>query len=424
MANPQTIKNGALHSVYPFLYGFDFDETDMDNRFASLLETHAALFSKTDAKLFSTAGRSELGGNHTDHNLGKVIAATINLDTIAAVSPRNDTKVVLISEGYPAVEVDLSNLGKVSSEENTTQALVRGIGAAFSKRGLSIGGWEANTTSRVLKGSGLSSSAAIEILCGTIFNHLYNEDVLTPVELAIIGKFSENEYFGKPSGLMDQIACANGGIVGIDFRDGDNPVVVPVPFSFSQHGYALAIVDTGGNHADLTPEYAAVPKEMRLVAAQFGKENLRQISKEEFEAKLPQLRATLNNDRALLRAIHFYSENERVSSMVTALQKNDFPSYLALVKASGESSFCFLQNLYPASNPKEQGLSLAIALTRNILGEQYVARVHGGGFAGTIQAYVPLNKIQSYTKSMETVFGKGSVTAICIRQKPTCCIAE
>ena len=320
--------------------------------------------------------------------------------------------------------MDLSNLEKVSSEENTTQALVRGIGSAFSKRGLSIGGWEANTTSRVLKGSGLSSSAAVEILCGTIFNHLYNEDVLTPVELAIIGKFSENEYFGKPSGLMDQIACANGGIVGIDFKDSDNPVVTPVPFSFGQHGYALAIVDTGGNHADLTPEYAAVPKDMRLVAAQFGKENLRQISKDEFEAKLPELRTTLNNDRALLRAMHFYHENERVTDMVEALQKNDFPSYLALVKASGESSFCFLQNLYPASNPREQGLSLALAISGNILGEQCVARVHGGGFAGTIQAYVPLDKLKTYTKTMESVFGKGSVTAIAIRQKPTCCIAE
>lgn len=424
MATIQTVKTGGLHPVYPFLYGFDFDETDMDNRFASLLETHTALFSKTEAKLFSTAGRSELGGNHTDHNLGKVLAATINLDTIAAVSPRNDTKVVLISEGYPAVEVDLTNLGKIPSEENTTQALVRGIGAAFVKRGLSIGGWEANTTSRVLKGSGLSSSAAVEILCGTIFNHLYNEDVLTPVELAIIGKFSENEYFGKPSGLMDQIACANGGIVGIDFKDSDNPVVTPVPFSFGQHGYALAIVDTGGNHADLTPEYAAVPKDMRLVAAQFGKENLRQIPKDEFEAKLPELRTTLNNDRALLRAMHFYHENERVTEMVEALQKNDFPSYLALVKASGESSFCFLQNLYPTSNPREQGLSLALAITDNILGEQCVARVHGGGFAGTIQAYVPLDKLQTYTKTMESVFGKGSVTAIAIRQKPTCCIAE
>jgi galactokinase len=424
MANPQTIKNGDLHQLYPSLYGLGFDEADMDNRFLSLLKTHSALFSNEEAMLFSTAGRSELGGNHTDHNLGKVIAATINLDTIAAVSKREDRKVILVSEGYPAVEVDLANLEKVPSEENTTHALVRGIGAAFAKKGLTIGGWQANTTSRVLKGSGLSSSAAVEILCGTIFNHLFNSDVLTPVELAIIGKFSENEYFGKPSGLMDQIACANGGIVGIDFKDSDNPVVTPVPFSFGQHGYALTIVDTGGNHADLTPEYAAVPKEMRLVAAQFGKENLRQISQTEFEDKIPELRTTLNNDRALLRAIHFYHENERVSSMVEALQKNDFSTYLALVKASGESSFCFLQNLYPTVNPREQGLSLALALTSNILGDTGVARVHGGGFAGTIQAYVPLDKLAAYTETMEKVFGKGSVTPIAIRQKSTCCLAE
>jgi galactokinase len=410
--------------MYPSLYGLNFDESDMDDRYVSLLETHTALFSNKEAMLFTTAGRSELGGNHTDHNLGKVLAATINLDTIAAVSKRTDRKVVLISEGYPAVEVDLSNLEKVPSEENTTHALVRGIAAAFVQRGLTVGGWEANTTSRVLKGSGLSSSAAVEILCGTIFNHLYNSDVLTPVELALIGKFSENEYFGKPSGLMDQVACANGGIVGIDFEDAANPIVTPVPFSFGQHGYALAIVDTGGNHADLTPEYASVPREMRLVAAQFGKENLREISKEEFEAKLPELRTMLNNDRALLRAIHFYNENERVTSMIDALQTNDFPTYLSLVKASGESSFCFLQNLYPTTNPREQGLSLALAMTATILGDQSIARVHGGGFAGTIQAYVPLDRLSEYITTMEKIFGNGSVTPISIRQKPTCCIAE
>ncbi|WP_320130222.1 galactokinase family protein [uncultured Sphaerochaeta sp.] len=424
MANLKTIKNGELHTVYPLLYASNYDEADMDNRFASLLKTHANLFSKQDASLFSTAGRSELGGNHTDHNLGKVLAATINLDTIAAVGKREDSKVLLVSEGYPLVEVDLSNLDKLDSEENTTPALVRGIAAAFKQRGLTIGGWEANTTSRVLKGSGLSSSAAVEVLCGTIFNHLYNADVLTPVDLAIIGKYSENEYFGKPSGLMDQIACANGGIVGIDFKESDKPVVTPVPFSFGEYGYVLAIIDTGGNHADLTKEYASIPKEMHQVAAQFGKSNLRDITLQDFETELPRLRKILGNDRALLRALHFFNENNRVSAMIEALYKKDMETYLALVRASGESSFCFLQNCYPSFSPDEQGISLAIALTKDFLGEQSTVRIHGGGFAGTIQVYVPIDSLASYTLFMEKFFGRGSVTPIAIRQQPTCCLSE
>lgn len=424
MATVEMIREGLLHEVYPSLYAKRYDKNEMDARYISLLDTHTKLFKTSDAQLFSTAGRSELGGNHTDHNLGKVLAATINLDTIAAVSPRDDNRVVLVSEGYPSVEIDLASLQMVESEKNTTEALLRGIAFAFKERGIAIGGWQANTTSRVLKGSGLSSSAAIEVLCGTIFNHLFNEDQLSPIELAIIGQFSENHYFGKPSGLMDQVACANGGIVSIDFKDAQNPVVTPIPFSFEKHGYHLVIVDTGGNHADLTPEYASVPKEMRQVAAFFGKQNLREVETEAFANALPHLRKQLNNDRALLRAIHFFGENERVSSMLNALKGEDMQTYLSQVRSSGESSFCFLQNLYPTTNPAEQGLSLGIAMTKEILGDLSTVRVHGGGFAGTIQAYVPTDKLTLFSDYLESVFGKGSVTVIAVRERESCCIAE
>ncbi len=424
MATVEMIKEGVLHEVYPHLYATSYNQGEMDERYISLLEEHSKLFDREGATLFSTAGRSELGGNHTDHNLGRVLAATINLDTIAAVSLREDNRVVLVSEGYPSVEIDLASLEMVEEEKNTTEALLRGIAFAFKERGIAIGGWQANTTSRVLKGSGLSSSAAIEVLCGTIFNHLFNEDKLTPIELAIIGQFSENHYFGKPSGLMDQVACANGGIVSIDFKDAAHPVVTPVPFSFEQYGYHLVIVDTGGNHADLTPEYAAVPKEMRQVASFFGKQNLREVEHAAFAKGLPKLRKQLDNDRSLLRASHFFAENERVSAMLEALKKEDIQSYLAQVRLSGESSFCFLQNLYPTTNPREQGLSLAIAMSKEVLGDEATVRVHGGGFAGTIQAYVPTEKLSSYTAYLESVFGEGSVTLIAVRERESCCIAE
>ena len=424
MATVEMIRDGLLHEAYPHLYAKRYDKSEMDVRYMSLMENHTKLFKKEDMFLFSTAGRSELGGNHTDHNLGKVLAATINLDTIAAVSLRDDTKVVLTSDGYPSVEIELTSLEMREAEKNTTEALLRGIAFSFKEKGIAIGGWQANTTSRVLKGSGLSSSAAIEVLCATIFNHLFNDDKLSPIELALIGQFSENHYFGKPSGLMDQVACANGGIVSIDFKDAMHPIVTPVPFSFEKHGYHLVIVDTGGNHADLTPEYASVPKEMRQVATFFGKQNLREVEPASYRKALPQLRKQLNNDRALLRAIHFFKENERVSDMLAALVREDMQTYLDKVRTSGESSFCFLQNLYPTTYPQEQGLSLGIAMTKQILGDDAIVRVHGGGFAGTIQAYVPIDKILDFSHYLESVFGMGSVTVIAVRERESCCIAD
>jgi galactokinase len=421
MINTKGIKEGKLHEIYPHLYGSFYTEGKMDERFTKLVDTHSKLFKKDDVMLFSTAGRSELGGNHTDHNLGKVLACTISLDTVGAVTKTNDNVVTLISEGFPSVIVDLSNLEKVKDEENTTNSLIRGIAKAFSEKGLTIGGFNANTTTNVLKGSGLSSSAAIEILCATIFNHLFNDDKLTPVELSIISQYAENVYYGKPSGLMDQIACANGGIVEIDFKDNQNPIVTSKSLSFEDEGYALVIVDTKGDHENLTADYAAIPKEMKSVAAFYGKKCLREVSYEQFKSDIPEIRKSLKNDRAILRAIHFFNENSRVEKLVKAIDENNFNEYLSLINDCGRSSFCYLQNLY--AEPAVQGLPLALAISEGILDGTGASRVHGGGFAGTIQAYVPKNKLNKFVTEMNILFGDNSTTVLAVRQYPTCCMA-
>ncbi len=411
-----------ISHLYKDLYGDKYDRNDMDQRYESLLRRHEELFGVSEDKvaLFSTAGRTELAGNHTDHNLGMVIAGTINLDTIAAVSLRNDSKVIVNSEGFPEVVVDITDLEIKKEEENTTHALLRGIAKAFTDRGIKIGGWQANTTTRVLKGSGLSSSAAIEVLCAEIFNNLFNDDKLEPVELAKISQYAENVYFGKPSGLMDQIGCAQGGVVGIDFKDNKNPVLTPIAIDFEKFGYDLVIVDTKGNHADLTGEYAAVPVEMKEVAAFFGKSVLREVDYEEFIDSLPLLREKIKNDRAILRAFHYFNENLRVKAMLDCLKEDDFDSYLYYVEESGNSSFKYLQNVYPTINVKEQGLSLALAVSEDFLYGEGVCRVHGGGFAGTIQAYVPKDLTEDYIELIDSIFGPGSATVLAIRKKPTC----
>ena len=408
----------TLHKVYPDLYGNEYDEKEMDRRFEDLLKRHEELFGKKDAAIFSAAGRTEIAGNHTDHNLGKVIGGTINLDTIGAVSKRSDSKVIINSEGFPVVEVDISDLEPKEAEKNDTAALVRGIAEGFRRRGLTIGGWEANTTTRVLGGSGLSSSAAIEVLIAEIFNNFYNEDVLEPIELAKIGQFAENVYYGKPSGLLDQACCAQGGIVGIDFKDSENPVLTPLDVDFSSYGYTMIITNTHGSHADLTGEYAAVPPEMREIAAFYGKKNLREVEFSDFLRDMAEIRKKVQNDRALLRAYHFFTENKRVDLMLQELKDGDIDTFLYLVEESGNSSFRFLQNVYPSSSPANQGLSLAIALSEEILRGDGASRVHGGGFAGTIQAYVPDNLIDRYISGMEGLFGKGCTTKIAIRKMP------
>ena len=407
-----------LHGIYPSLYGKNYDEKDMDRRFESLIDKHKELFKRDDVMLFSAAGRSEIAGNHTDHNLGLVIGATINLDTIACVSKRDDSRVIIASEGFPVVDVDISDLEIKSEEKNTTEALIRGIAKAFKERDINVGGYQANTTTRVLKGSGLSSSAAIEVLAAEIFNNIYGSDKLDPVELAKIGQYAENVYFGKPSGLLDQISCAHGGIVGIDFKDPKNPQITPLDVDFEEHGYALVITDTKGNHADLTEEYASVPPEMRMVAAYYGKDNLREVEYADFISDIKEIREKLKNDRAILRAYHFFKENERVALMLQELKDESIDTFLMLVEESGNSSFKYLQNVYPSSSPSEQGLSLALALSEDVLEGEGASRVHGGGFAGTIQAYVPEYMVDKYIKRMESVFGEGCSTCIAIRKLP------
>ena len=367
--------------------------------------------------LFSAAGRTEIAGNHTDHNLGLVIGASINLDTIAAVTQRDDNTVTLASEGFPLCSIDITQDSVRENERNTTASLLRGIAKAFREKGVAIKGWEANVSSRVVVGSGLSSSASIEVLIAEIFNSLYNNDEYSPLELAKIGQYAENVYFGKPSGLLDQVCCATGGIVGIDFKDKSNPVVTPLQLDLSEYGLTMVITNTHGCHADLTAEYAAVPPEMRLVAGYFGKENLREVAFEDFISAMKEIRETLHNDRALLRAYHFFTENERVRFMLEELREGDIDTFLYNVNESGTSSFCFLQNVYPSISVKEQGLSLAIALSQHILDGEGAVRIHGGGFAGTVQAYVPSHLLTKYVTEMEKLFGEGSCSLISFRKR-------
>ncbi len=404
------------------LYGQNIDTKGMKKRYVELLSEHekselSSTYSET--AFFSTSGRTELGGNHTDHNRGKVIAASIQLDTIAAASTVSSPVVTIVSPGFPDVSVDISDLSVQEEEEGTTDALVRGIAHAFSKRDLSIGGVVIHTHTNVLKGSGLSSSAAIEVLIATIFNSLYNSDALSPVELAIIGQYAENVFFGKPSGLMDQIACAVGNVVKIDFLDAVNPVVETVDVDFRKHGYQLMIIDTKGDHADLTGDYASIPAEMKSVAAYFNREVLREVTLEEFITSMKDLRSAVGNDRAVLRAFHYLKENERVDAMEAALQDSDIEHYLDLVRESGQSSYQYLQNVFSPSHPEEQAISLALAMCSQFLGGDGAYRVHGGGFAGTVQVYVPLALTDAFTSKIENIFGNGSVTPLKIRSLPT-----
>lgn len=411
-----------LHGIYPALYGTGVDASQADKRFLALIEMHEKRFGAQEATLFSTSGRTELGGNHTDHNLGLVLAASINLDTIAAVSKRDDKRIVLDSMGFPLVEVNLDDLAKKDGEKGTTASLVRGIASCFQELGYSLTGWQASVASNVLQGSGLSSSAAIEVLVATIINHLDAEDTLDPVSLAQISQYAENSYFGKPSGLLDQVSCAHGGIVAIDFENPKRPMVEPVLVDFKEHGYDLVITDTRADHSGLTDCYASIPKEMKQVAACFGKSVLREVDPGLFMESLPQIRSKVDNDRALLRAIHFFQENGRVLQMIHALKEKDMESYLSLVNQSGESSFCFLQNAYPPSDAAHQAIPLAIALSKEFLGGEGAVRLHGGGFAGTIQAYVPQQMTEAYIDAMENVFGKGCSTLIAVRSLKTSAI--
>lgn len=370
----------------------------------------------TDAAIFSAPGRTEVGGNHTDHQHGRVLAAAVNLDVIAVAAKTEGTVVKIKSEGFPGDIVDVSILTPQEVESTHSPALVRGVAKGMADAGYKIGGLVAYTTSSVLKGSGLSSSAAFEVLVGTLFNHLYNDGKVDAVKIAQIGQFAENVFFGKPSGLMDQTASSVGGFITIDFADTAHPVVEKVNFDFSESGYRLCIVNTGGNHADLNADYASVPAEMKAVAAELGVAVLREADEEKLIAAIPALRAKVG-DRAILRALHFMAENKRVAAQTESLLAGKLDGFLAGVLASGRSSFCYLQNVYTTINVAEQGLSLALALTERALSgvDGAAWRVHGGGFAGTIQAFVPAAAAADYAKAMDAVFGEGACHILHVR---------
>ena len=381
----------------------------------NLKEKFQAAFGAAPTHVFSAPGRTELGGNHTDHQRGCVLAAAVELDTRAAVRLNGTSTIRLLSEGYPLCEVDLNDLTVRHVEKNTTVALIRGVAAGFAERGFAIGGFDAYVTSTVLPGSGLSSSAAFEVLLGTAINHLYSCG-LDAVDIARIAQYAENVYFGKPCGLMDQMASSVGGCVAIDFADPLAPVVTPVDFDFSACGHALCIIDSGASHAALTDEYAAIPAEMKAVSAVFGKEVLRQIPEADFYARLPEIRQAVG-DRAVLRAIHIYDENRRVAAEVDALRRGDFQAFLDEVNRSGFSSQNLLQNVIPTGATTHQEVALALALARHLLGSRGACRVHGGGFAGTIQAFVPEDMLKEFRRGMEAVLGEGACHVLSIRPR-------
>ena len=375
-----------------------------------------ANFGGDPERYFSAPGRTEIGGNHTDHQRGRVLAAAVNLDTVAAVRVNGTDMIRILSKGYPICEVDVRELTPVESEINSTPALVRGVAARFVQLGCEVKGFDAYCESTVLPGSGLSSSAAYEVLIGTIINGLFFDGKVSQPEIAMIGQYAENVFFGKPCGLMDQMASAVGNLVNIDFFDKDNPVIRPLGFDFASCGHALCIIDSGADHADLTDEYAAVPGEIKAVAAQFGKEVLTQIDVKDFYARIPELRKACG-DRAVMRAIHFYQENERVPQQVAALEKGDFETFLSLIKQSGYSSYMYLQNVIPAGYKEHQDVAVSLALCEHYLAGRGAYRVHGGGFAGTIQAFVKNDFVNNYKKFFEAVFGDNSCHVLKIRKQ-------
>ena len=366
-------------------------------------------------RYFSAPGRTELSGNHTDHQHGRVLAAAVNLDTKASVR-RTDTGIIRVqSAGYPLCVVNLDDMQPKKEEENTTQALIRGMAAGFASMGCSVGGFDAYVESTVLPGSGLSSSAAFEVLIGTIIDHLFFEGKAGQQRVARIGQYAENRFFGKPCGLMDQMASAVGGLVAMDFADPENPVITPVDFDFGGSGYALCIIDTQASHADLTHEYAAIPAELKKICAFFGKDVLREVEETEFYKSIPQLRQRCG-DRAVVRAIHVYEENKRVAAQIAALQTGDFETYLSLMKESGHSSYMYLQNVIPAGSLERQDMAVALAMCDKLLKGRGGYRVHGGGFAGTVQAFVPTDMLTDFQTGIEEVLGNGACHVLSIRQ--------
>ena len=387
----------------------------LDSNVKLALDTgFAAAFGGAPERYFSAPGRTEIGGNHTDHQRGRVLAGAVNLDTVAAVRLNGTDTIRILSKGYPMSVVNVTELTPVESEINSTPALIRGVVARFTEMGCKVEGFDAYCESTVLPGSGLSSSAAYEVLIGTIVNPLFFEGKVSQPEIAMIGQYAENVFFGKPCGLMDQTASAVGNLVTIDFFTAGKPVIEPVAFDFGACGHALCIIDSGADHADLTDEYAAVPGEMKAVAAFLGKEVLTEIDEADFYTAIPEIRKACG-DRAVMRAIHFYQENARVPQQVAALREGDFDKFLALVKQSGYSSYMYLQNVIPAGYKAHQDVAVALALCEHYLAGRGAYRVHGGGFAGTVQAFVPYDILDSFVSGIDGALGKGACHVLSIR---------
>ena len=409
------LADGALDKELAAIYCTDTSgAAKYRKRLLNIIEQFENTFGTGKVRLFSAPGRTEVGGNHTDHQLGHVLAASVNLDIIAAVKINDTNNIRVQSEGYELETVDLSCLAPIAEEENTTKALIRGIAASFIKLGYPVSGFDAYMTSDVLQGSGLSSSAAFEVIMGNIINSLFCNNEQTPVKIAQIGQYAENVFFNKPCGLMDQMASSVGGFVSIDFKDKENPVVKKVGFDFSNCGYALCIINTGGNHVDLTPDYAAIPEEMKTVAKFFNKEVLSQIQEEDIMQNAAAIRKSCG-DRALLRAIHFYKDNRLSVSEAEKLANGDFEGFKEDILLSGMSSYCYLQNVYSIQSPNEQGLSVALAVCERLLSGKGAYRVHGGGFAGTIQAFVPMDMLSGFQQEMEKIFGTGNCHVLSVR---------
>ena len=416
------LEDGGLLSRLEPVYGSD--APNAASRLLELAQEYAGTFpcgEETDVRLFSTPGRTELGGNHTDHQRGHCLAAAVGLDTIACAAPNGSHVIRIKSRHHRMAEVDLDHLDIQDVETGSSPSLVRGVAARLTQMGYTIGGFDAYTTTRVLRGSGLSSSAAFEVLVCTIMNHLFCGGQLSPIQLAQVGQYAENVYYGKPCGLLDQLSCACGGIIAAGFQDPAHPTVRRVHVDLAAHGYALCIVDAGASHASLIEDYASIPQEMRQAAACFGKEVLGDVPYSDFQQALPAVR-TACGDRAVLRALHFYQDDQRVARQLEALEQNDFSSFLRLVRQSGRSSFMYLQNVSTYRDSRFQPMAVLLAQAEELLGDRGACRIHGGGFAGTIQAFVPLDLLDAFTRRMEALTREGACYTLAIRSAGAVCL--
>lgn len=421
------LKKGSFDQRLTTLYALEDSETALSiarARATCVVESFITQFGDVQsAALFSGPGRTELGGNHTDHQHGNVLCGSVNMDTLACAAPNGLDVIRVMSEGYPPIKISLDSLLPREEEQNTSAALVRGVTAKLTELGYSLSGFDAYAVSNVIAGAGLSSSASYEVLICNIFNRLFCGMALDAATIAKVSQYAENIYFGKPCGLMDQMGSSVGGAVAIDFADPANPTVEPISYDFSQSGHALCIVDTGSCHADLTDDYADITHEMGMVAAHFGKQYLRDVPSDEFRAHLSAVR-TACGDRAVLRAIHFYAENQRAVEEAQALRNGNFDYFLSLANESGASSELLLQNIWSPSAPKEQPMSLALTIGKGLLAGRGAIRVHGGGFAGTIQAFVPEDMVSTFKSDMESVLGQGRCHILRIRAQGGCVVAE